>query len=133
VGSLNPNTSTVALFSNAGRWVKTYRTGAAIVSTLPVPQNAAVQPGTEVAGVDTLDETGRQAVADGTLAAPPNRATIDLDDFAGGFGVWSGTSFATPVVAGQLAQLLVRLGTEDVSLEAMLKRGRAAFDKVVRS
>ena len=133
VGSLNPNTSTVALFSNAGRWVKTYRTGAAIVSTLPVPQNAAVQPGTEVAGVDTLDETGRQAVADGTLPAPPNRATIDLDDFAGGFGVWSGTSFATPVVAGQLAQLLVRLGTEDVSLEAMLKRGRAAFDKVVRS
>ncbi len=133
VGSLNPNTSSVALFSNAGAWVKVYRTGAAIVSTFPVPQNAAAQPDSEVAGIDTLDEAGQQAVADGTRPAPPNRATIDLDDFSGGFGVWSGTSFATPVVAGQLAQYLVRLGTEDVSLEAMLKRGRAALAKVVSS
>ncbi len=133
VGSLNPNASTVALFSNAGEWVTTYRTGAAVVSTLPLPQNAATQPGSEVPGINTLAPAQQQAVRAGTRPAPLDRATIDLDDFSGGFGVWSGTSFATPIVAGALAQNLVALGTDDVSLEAMLKRGRAALVGVVRS
>lgn len=31
------------------------------------------------------------------------RATIDPDDFTGGFGTWSGTSFAAPLFAGALA------------------------------
>jgi hypothetical protein len=35
------------------------------------------------------------------------RETIDPDDFSGGFAVWSGTSFAAPVAAGELACALV--------------------------
>ncbi|MCA0293721.1 MAG: S8/S53 family peptidase [Actinobacteria bacterium] len=116
VGSLNPNKDTVALFSNAGTWVVTYRSGAAIVSTFPTVGNAGSQP-----------------TAEADKAAPDThrRATIDIDDFSGGFGVWSGTSFATPVLAGELAQELVALGTEDVSLKALQERGRAALATVL--
>ncbi len=32
------------------------------------------------------------------------RETIDPDDFGGGFGLWSGTSFAAPYLAGLLAR-----------------------------
>jgi serine protease len=35
------------------------------------------------------------------------RETIDPDDFSGGFGLWSGTSFAAPIAAGELAAALV--------------------------
>jgi subtilisin family serine protease len=34
------------------------------------------------------------------------RETFDVDDFGSGFAVWSGTSFAAPVVAGRIAQKL---------------------------
>jgi hypothetical protein len=35
------------------------------------------------------------------------RETIDPDDFSGGFAVWSGTSFAAPVAAGEVAAALI--------------------------
>ena len=116
VGSLNPNGTTVSLFSNAGAWVSTYRSGAAIVSTLPQSQDAAAQASV-IAGSGTPDYR--------------DRSTIDRDDFSGGFGVWSGTSFAAPVLAGQLAQALVEFDPVDVSLDAMLDRGWKAIGKVV--
>jgi subtilisin family serine protease len=34
------------------------------------------------------------------------RSALDPDDFSCGFGVWSGTSFAAPVFAGELAGAL---------------------------
>ncbi|HEY3338199.1 MAG TPA: S8/S53 family peptidase [Propionicimonas sp.] len=116
VGSLNPNGTTVALFSNAGPWVTTYRSGAAIVSTLPTSGNAGTQSSTSASG-----------------GSPDKRArtTIDADDFSGGFGVWSGTSFAAPLLAGEVARTLVELGTDDVSLSAMLERGRKAVALVL--
>ena len=32
---------------------------------------------------------------------------MDPDDFTGGFAAWSGTSFAAPVLAGELAGVLL--------------------------
>jgi hypothetical protein len=116
VGSLNPNRVTVALFSNSGAWVKTYRSGAAIVSTLPTSGNAGAQASAEVAN----------GVADNRP-----RATIDGDDFSGGFGVWSGTSFATPVLAGELARALADDAPEKVDLDAMIARGNRALARVL--
>ncbi len=75
---------TDALFSNAGYWVRSFVEGAAVMSTVPKFQGG-LQP---VA----------RAVAFGRV-----RENIDPDDFRGGFGVWSGTSFAAPLMAGRLA------------------------------
>ena len=41
-------------------------------------------------------------------------ATIDPDDFSVGFGTWSGTSFAAPYLAGELAQALLAKCTKDL-------------------
>ncbi len=88
VGALNPDNRTVALFSNIGSWVKTYAPGTSVLSTSPAFQGA-VQAGTR----DDVHLSGRHLA----------RATIDPDDFTGGFAVWSGTSFAAPYVAGAIA------------------------------
>jgi hypothetical protein len=117
VGALNPNRRTIALFSNGGPWVRCYRPGASIVSTLPVTFNASLQPG---AAVDVLNEGPR--------------ATIDGDDFSGGFGTWSGTSFAAPHLAGQIAAALASgsCGTLDpVDAPAGVARGWAALGQLI--
>jgi hypothetical protein len=110
VGALNPD-STIALFSNAGRWIRVYRVGASVVSTFPMNLDASAQP------------THRLHAFDGW------RETIDPDDFSSGFGVWSGTSFSAPVFAGELAQELLDGKYGDfapVAQDAMVDRGRAA-------
>jgi subtilisin family serine protease len=88
VGALNPN-GTVAMFSNAGDWVACVRPGADLVSTFPPTFNGGQQAAYGV----TVDGTVRQ--------------TIDPDDFSSGFGTWSGTSFAAPYLAGEIAQALI--------------------------
>jgi subtilisin family serine protease len=90
VGALNPD-GTVALFSNGGDWVTNWRPGAALVSTFPVTFNGSEQP-----SIAFVDPDGH------------DRATIDPDNFSGGFGTWSGTSFAAPILAAELAQAMVR-------------------------
>ncbi|SEQ11655.1 S8 family peptidase [Microlunatus flavus] len=87
VGATNPD-GTVALFSNAGPWVRTWRPGAALVSTVPTSFDGGSAPSVEL-------------VAGGQV-----RATIDPDDFRSGFATWSGTSFAAPLLAGDVAQCL---------------------------
>lgn len=110
VGSLNPDTS-VALFSNSGAWVAAWDCGAALVSTFPTSFN-----GGAAASVQIVDPSGRP------------RRTIDLDCYVSGFGTWSGTSFAAPVLAGRLtAMLLDGGGLEDVSPAAAVARARAAI------
>ncbi|MGB6020870.1 MAG: S8/S53 family peptidase, partial [Ornithinimicrobium sp.] len=90
VGALNPNGTAVAYFSNAGPWVSCHRLGANVISTLPTDLNGDRQPSVRMRYHKT------------------ERATIDPDDFSGGFGTWSGTSFAAPVLAGQLARRLAQ-------------------------
>ena len=85
VGALNPNRTSVALFSNTGYWVRAYELGAAVVSTIPTGFQGGWQPAART------DAWGHV------------RESIDVDDFSGGFAVWSGTSFAAPVLAGKIA------------------------------
>lgn len=87
VGALNPN-GTDAIFSNAGPWVRAYEIGAGVVSTVP-----------------TSFDGGYQATVASEFAGR-KRETLDPDDFGGGFGTWSGTSFAAPLLAGRIAQHL---------------------------
>ena len=110
VGALNPS-GTVAIFSNAGDRVSCSRPGANVVSTLPV----------------TFDGSGQPAVA-----TPDGREAIDPDDYSSGFGIWSGTSFAAPVLAGEIAAHLVgQGGLDDISAGAMVDRGWAAVSAEV--
>jgi subtilisin family serine protease len=88
VGALNPDTTT-AMFSNDGPWVRYLRHGAALVSTFPTTFDAAQGPSYEL------------RLPDGEV-----RSSLDPDDFSSGFGVWSGTSFAAPVFAGEVAAAL---------------------------
>jgi subtilisin family serine protease len=103
VGALNPDGS-IALFSNDGPWVRYLRPGASLVSTFPETYDASGNPVNEVV-------TGSGEV----------RAALDPDDFSSGFGVWSGTSFASPVFAGELA----------AALAAAYARGDDARDNAV--
>lgn len=90
VGALNPDGKTIAIYSNAGPWVSTHRRATAVVSTIPVTFDASIQSGIRV---------------DSPVGV---RASVDPDNFSSGFALWSGTSFAAPVLAGQLAQHLAK-------------------------
>lgn len=101
VGALNPN-GTVALFSNAGDWVSCHRPGAAVVSTFPVTFDGGLEP----------------------RRRTPLGEDIDPDDFQSGFGLWSGTSFSAPYLAGQLAARMFSGGTLDsIDAKAAVTRG----------
>lgn len=89
VGALNPSNRSVAMFSNVGPWVSTYAPGVSIVSTLPSSFRGSLQADLSVRDYDRW------------------RETLDIDDFGSGFAVWSGTSFAAPLVAGLIAKELV--------------------------
>ncbi|GAA1930272.1 hypothetical protein GCM10009775_22930 [Microbacterium aoyamense] len=107
VGALNPSRRSVALFSNIGPWVTTWAQGVSIVSTQPTVFDGSIQAGTRD------DLYGRR------------RETLDVDEFAGGFAVWSGTSFAAPVVAGRIAaQLAAGLDPAD-AVAQVLQQGES--------
>lgn len=93
VGALNASGHTTAAFSNDGPWVSRWAPGNALVSTVPTWEGAA-NP-----AVAKLDSGG---------VGPRMRTSPDPDDLRTGFAVWAGTSFATPVVAGLLAESMAR-------------------------
>ncbi|GAA0904490.1 S8 family peptidase [Virgisporangium aurantiacum] len=87
VGALNPNRSSITLFSNGGSWVKAWDVGVAVVSTMPDKYQHSLH-----ARARTIDqETGAA------------RESVDEDDFTGLFAIASGTSYAAPVMAGRIA------------------------------
>ncbi|MGH3586428.1 MAG: S8 family serine peptidase [Pseudonocardia sp.] len=90
VGATNPD-GTTALFSNDGPWVTCVRPGASVVSTVPQTLDGPLTPSIR------LQERYSDAV----------RSTIDPEGFQGGFATWSGTSFAAPVLAGEIARELL--------------------------
>ncbi|MDN5761756.1 MAG: S8/S53 family peptidase [Microlunatus sp.] len=112
VGALNPD-GTIAMFSNEGPWVSAYRPGAALLSTLPLVDGSRSPTAALVSGTPHLF-----------------RSTIDPDDFRSGFGIWSGTSFAAPILAAELARQLLAdddFGTDaDFEPRAAVARGWAA-------
>ncbi len=103
VGARNPADRSDALFSNAGRWVRAYTHGAALVSTIP-PFQGGLQPPARTKAFDRW------------------REAIDPDDFRGGFAVWSGTSFAAPLLAGRLATYALGSIPKDETAKAAVDR-----------
>jgi subtilisin family serine protease len=110
VGAENPD-GTTALFSNAGDWVRCTRPGAALISAFPTNVDGAAQSSYRVAYGTSM------------------RATIDPDNFSSGFATWSGTSFAAPVLAGDIAQWLLEGTCDDTDAASAVTRGWAAFSK----
>ena len=115
VGALNPDGRSIALFSNASKYVTALRPGVALVSTMPAIDGAG-QPSVAVANGQSL-----------------SRTTMDPDCYLGGFGVWSGTSFATPALAAEVAaEIATAPDLADVSADAMRRRATTALEACIR-
>jgi hypothetical protein len=106
VGALNASGATVAAFSNDGDWISRWAPGNALVSTVPLWQ------GSRRPDIELPHRNGRRL-----------RSAPDDDDLTTGFAVWAGTSFATPVVAGMLAEEFAKLPD---STDLTKRRERAA-------
>jgi hypothetical protein len=82
-----------------------------VVSTLPTTFDGSTQP---------------------DIVTPDGGESVDRDDFTGGFGVWSGTSFAAPVLAGEIAANLHTQGNlDDVTPASMVERGWTALAETI--
>jgi hypothetical protein len=57
------------------------------------------------------------------------RTTIDPDNFHGGFSIWSGTSFAAPILAAEIAKARWNSGTLDgFDAQEMVSSGWKVLD-----
>ena len=114
VGATNPDDRSVALFSNVGDWGTAHAPGAGIVSTVPTTLSGSLRPGIWVEG-----------------HGPGPRAGVDFDDFRSGFAVWSGTSFASPWIAGDIAAEIVSGGAAPAASGVGGSRARTAASTVL--
>ena len=117
VGARNAPGDTTAAFSNWGEWITLWAPGDALVSTVPLWQGAA---------------EGGLGILDGAGLGPDVRTAPDPDDLRTGFAVWAGTSFATPVIAGMLANALTAAKSCEVGTAAGVDRAREALKAVNR-
>ena len=86
---------------------------------------------TDPAGAGTTGTTGTTGTP---YRAGAHRSTVDPDDFRSGFGLWSGTSFAAPILVGEVAQHMMSTGVlppDDAHPAAALEGGWAALDNLV--
>lgn len=109
VAALAPD-GTIAPFSNDGPWVTGEASGVNLVSATPTVPDASGRPVRDFAG------PGRRL-----------RSTVDPDDYHG-FAVWSGTSFAAPVLAGRYLNALIGAGfpAANADRRQLLPIGRSA-------
>lgn len=112
-GASNPD-GTTAVFSNDGPWVTCVCPGAAVMSTMPTTMN----------GPETPEVRLREQLRPGV------RASVDPDDFTGGFATWSGTSFAAPFLAGEVARTIWEAEGNEL---AEARSVRAAWQAVTRT
>ncbi|WP_336204240.1 hypothetical protein [Nonomuraea sp. LPB2021202275-12-8] len=106
-------------FSNYNSWVEWFAGGAMVVSTLPRDLNGSF-------GADIV-------VPAGAVEKSPERSSLDADNFHSGWGVWHGTSFATPVVAAEIARRLMETGTlthDRPSPQEAVKRARTVVESM---
>jgi subtilase family protein len=115
VGARNAPGLTTAAFSNWGEWITLWAPGNALVSTVPVWEGAA---------------DGGLSLLDGAGLGPDVRTAPDPDDLRSGFALWAGTSFATPVIAGMLANALTTVDACDIGTAAAAGRARNALKAV---
>ncbi|MFL6118574.1 S8 family peptidase [Actinophytocola sp.] len=115
VGARNAAGDTTAAFSNWGDWITLWAPGDGLVSTVPLWQGAAA---------------GDLALLDAAGLGPDVRTAPDPDDLRTGFAVWAGTSFATPVIAGMLADALTTTQTCTSGTTAGTKRAKDALKSV---
>src|SRR5262249_30242726 len=115
VGARNAPGFDTAAFSNWGEWVTLWAPGNAVVSTVPLWQGAAE------GDIDPLDRGG---------VGPDERTGPDPDDLRTGFAVWAGSSFATPVIAGLLADALTKVKAREVGTKASVDLAREALRMV---
>jgi len=113
VGATNPDDRSIALFSNVGDWVTAHAPGAGVVSTVPTTLSGSLNPGLTVTGF-----------------GPGPRAGVDFDDFSSGFAVWSGTSFASPWIVGEIAARIVATGNPP-TITGGPSRSRVASTEVI--
>ncbi|MCP2241581.1 S8 family peptidase [Lentzea aerocolonigenes] len=113
VGAANPN-GTTSWYSNGGA------------------SASAEAPGTCVVSIFPPDIEGSRSPSD--KAASDGRQSVDEDSFRSGFALWSGTSFAAPVLAAAVARKLVEVKTSaELTQQATVDRALTALRELART
>ncbi|WP_182878088.1 S8/S53 family peptidase [Microbispora sp. H10670] len=114
VGALDATQSRRAVYSDHGPWVSVYARGSYLVNAFAFGSYTPLHPDDEIFGERPEDEDGYDDPGDGLFH---------------GLARWSGTSFATPLVAGLIAARMSAAG-ESSRVAARWLLGRAHVQAV---